>query len=70
MMSRGCDFGWQLSTKKQLLTNGQHTNASIPNLQDIVTVSHDGAWHEDIEIELRGKDGVSFNGTITILWLQ
>ena len=36
------------------------------NLWDIVTVSHDGAWHEEIEIELRDSEDGSYNGTITM----
>ena len=37
-----------------------------PGLQDIVTVSHDGAWREEIEIELRDLNEESYNGTIAI----
>ena len=29
----------------------QRTNPSTPSLQDIVPVSHDGAWREEIEID-------------------
>ena len=32
---------------------GPRSDPSIPILQDIVTVSQDGAWREEIEIELR-----------------
>ena len=28
--------------------------------------SHDGAWHEEIEIELKDVEDASFNGTITM----
>ena len=35
-------------------------------LQDIVTVSNDGAWREEIEIELRDVKNESFKGTITM----
>ena len=29
-------------------------------------MSHDGAWHEEIEIELREAEELSYNGTITM----
>ena len=35
-------------------------------LQDIIVVNNDGAWREEIEIELSGANGESFNGTITM----
>ena len=32
----------------------------------IVTVSNDGAWREEIEIEMRNEDGENFTGTVTM----
>ena len=40
--------------------------ASASSLQDILTVHHDGAWREEIEIELRDQSNESYNGTITM----
>ena len=34
--------------------------------QDIVTVNNDGAWREELEIELRHEDGESYIGTVTM----
>ena len=36
------------------------------NSISIVTVSNDGAWREEIEIEMRNHDGENFTGTITM----
>ena len=35
-------------------------------LQDIIVANNDGAWREEIEIELRGENGEAFTGTITM----
>ena len=35
-------------------------------LREIVTVSNDGAWREEIEIEMRNEDGESYTGTVTM----
>ena len=35
-------------------------------LREIVTVNHDAAWSEEIEIEMRHEDGESYTGTITM----
>ena len=35
-------------------------------LQDIIVANNDGAWREEIEIELRGENGEAFIGTITM----
>ena len=32
----------------------------------IVTVNSDGAWHEEIEIDMRDEDGGNFTGTVTM----
>ena len=48
------------------------TNSGVdsPNQSDklfeIVTVTHYGAWREEIEIELGNEDGKSYNGTVTM----
>ena len=42
------------------------TAAGGQGLQDIVTVSNDGAWREDVEIELWHEDGESYTGTVTM----
>ena len=34
--------------------------------QEIVVANHDGAWREELEIELRGENGEAFTGTITM----
>ena len=33
---------------------------------NIVVVTHDGAWREEIEIEMRNEDGESYIGTVTM----
>ena len=35
-------------------------------LREIVTVNHDRAWREEIEIEMSHEDGESYTGTITM----
>ena len=45
------------------------TDPRLPNLQDlqdIETFCHDGAWREEVEIELRDSGDESYTGTITI----
>ena len=51
----------QASTNRVLNIPGQ-----IKPLQDIVVANHDGAWREELEIELRGENGEAFTGTITM----
>ena len=43
-----------------------HLTPKKSKLQNIVTVTHDGAWREEIEIELRDAEDESYNGTITM----
>ena len=53
---------WESSPK----SSPQQSVPGIPKLQNIVTVSHDGAWREKIDIELRDSEDESYNGTITM----
>ena len=35
-------------------------------LCELVTVSHDGGWRDEIEIEMRNEDGESYTGSVTM----
>ena len=45
---------------------GPQTEPLVSSLQDIATVSHDGAWQEEIEIELRDLGDDSYKGTMIV----
>ena len=34
-------------------------------LRELVTVSHDGVWREEIKIEMSNEEGESYTGTVT-----
>ena len=52
---------------KTTTTSAKGGNPKTRTLQDIVVVHHDCAWREEIEIEMRGENDESFNGTITMV---
>ena len=54
------------SIKDKVLTWGSKSNPIVEkndNYQDIVMVTLDGAWREEIEIELRDEKDESFGGS-------
>ena len=55
-------------TGKAHLKEGQvqPSTSVVNNLKEIVTVNHDGAWRELIEIELMNENGENFYGSITL----
>ena len=46
--------------------SGQAQAQAATEQCSIVVVKHDGAWREEIEIEMRNEDGESYIGTVTM----